>query len=153
MPRSKVELFAATRQGSPFLPHPIDAESAKTSSGSSDQREDVSGPGCPRTSGCGRLTGEVWAGKILSPLDAENGFRAARSGGGQRAVGALLNPLTPCLQSGGAGLVERRSCLASREVAHPEPMNRAFVAAVSCCRFATVAGPECMGWLDATPTG
>jgi hypothetical protein len=73
-------------------PHPIDAP-AKTSSGSSDQREDVSGPGCPHTSGCGRLTGEVWAGKILSPLDAENGFRTARSGGGgQRAVGALLNP-------------------------------------------------------------
>jgi hypothetical protein len=56
-----------------------------------------------------------------------------------------LEPLTPCLQSGGVGLVERRSCLASREGAHPEPLNRAFVAAVSCCRFAAGAGPECMG--------
>jgi hypothetical protein len=44
-----------------------------------------------------------------------------------------------CLQSGGAGLVERHSCLASREYAHPQPPGRAFVAAVSCCRCATGA--------------
>jgi hypothetical protein len=48
-----------------------------------------------------------------------------------------LEPLTPCLQSGGAGLVERRSCVASREWAHPSSPGRAFAAAVSCCRFTT----------------
>jgi hypothetical protein len=46
-----------------------------------------------------------------------------------------LEPLTPCLQSGGPGLVKRHSRLANREQAHPETLGRAFVAAVSCCRF------------------
>ena len=46
-----------------------------------------------------------------------------------------LEPLTPCLQSGGPGLVKRHSRLANREQAHPETLGRAFVAVVSCCRF------------------
>jgi hypothetical protein len=56
-----------------------------------------------------------------------------------------LEPLTPCLQSGGAGFVERRSCLASREGAHPEPLNRAFVAA---SEIAQAAFAKAM-WLNA----
>jgi hypothetical protein len=52
-----------------------------------------------------------------------------------------LEPVTPCLQSGGTAAVERRSCLASREDSHPPPPGCAFVAAVCCCRFATGASP------------
>jgi hypothetical protein len=64
---------------------------------------------------------------------------------GTRHVIVRISPRpneTPCLQSGGAGRVKRRACLASREQA-PEPPGRAFVAAVCCCRFATGASPEC----------
>ncbi len=68
MPRSKVELFAATRQGlaSP-PPHPIDAEPAETAAVSRDQRQDVFGSRSPRASGTVRRTGEVAAEKILVP--------------------------------------------------------------------------------------
>ena len=74
MPRSKVELFAATRQGSPFLPltrwMPIPVETAV---GSRDQRQDVFGSGSPCASGTVRGTGEVAAEKILLPLEADGG--------------------------------------------------------------------------------
>jgi hypothetical protein len=59
-----------------------------------------------------------------------------------------LKLLTPLLQSGGAGLVERHSSLASREQAHPQLLGCAFVAAVCCCRFATGASPACRGCPD-----
>jgi hypothetical protein len=55
----------------------------------------------------------------------------------------MTSLLSACLQSGGVGLVERHSRLASREGAHPDPLNRAFVAAVSCCGFASEAEASC----------
>ena len=71
MPRRKVELFAATRQGSPFLPAPDRCRNlAETAAGSRDQRQDVFGSAA---SGTVQWTGEVAAEKILLPLDADGG--------------------------------------------------------------------------------
>jgi hypothetical protein len=48
---------------------------------------------------------------------------------------------TPCLQSGGASLVERRLYLACGEEVLPDSLvGRLFIAAVSCCRFAAALG-------------
>jgi hypothetical protein len=58
-----------------------------------------------------------------------------------------LEPLTPCLQNGGAGVAGRRLCLASREDSHPPPPGCVFVAAVCCCRFARERAP----WLSTRP--
>ncbi len=78
MPRSKVELFAATRHGSPFLPltreMPIPVE---TAAGSRDQQQDVFGSGTPCASGTVRWTGEVAAEKISLPLDADDQYGGA----------------------------------------------------------------------------
>jgi hypothetical protein len=60
MPRRKVELFAATRQGSPFLPAPDRCRNlAETAAGSRDQRQDVFGSGSPPARATVRRTGEV----------------------------------------------------------------------------------------------
>jgi len=65
VPRSKVELFAAMRCDSPFLPHPIDAEPAEAAAVSRDERQDVFGSGSPCARGTVRQTGEAAAEKIL----------------------------------------------------------------------------------------
>ena len=70
-------------------------------------------------------------------------FTAAYTGPRWAALG--LKPPNPCLQSGGAGLVERHACLVSPEQSHLPPPGCAVVAAVCCCRYGTKQAPVCGG--------
>jgi hypothetical protein len=62
------------------------------------------------------------------------------TGGANGVEPTGLEPVTPCLQSDGGGLVERRLNLTRLSEPRPPLPRCPFVAAVFCCSFPPVSG-------------